>query len=553
MASSKLIRNSLLNKGFFPEVLPPCFISTNLARCFSGLINEVLEKQHNTRSSSYVRYSGTKHDGNRRYYGAVNPIPYFYLCDFIGKHWTEIESKLNQSAFSISNIKLGEEKDDRAILVPPLSEVVSNLSSQIKHSPYLLKTDIAQFFPSIYTHSIVWVAHGKDTAKEDTKRKSNTVYFNSMDWFIQQCQNGQTRGVIVGPDAFRIVAEYLVSDIDNLLHTNTGNLIIGGVRHVDDYYLGIKSEFDSSIVLSELRDILQNYDLQVNDSKTKVLSGLFPVDDIWAQELRSTRNHGTLVDQINYLLDKAFDISNNIGSQSPMKLALRRFDKFKFYDKYGWIEVEPKLQRILFHYPHCLDYLCLLLAKRVAIGKSIDKIGWKNIIEIIIDKSIGAAHHHEIVWLLWLCFVCEIDISQELIIRLCKINNSFIKSILIAAYQEGLCANIAPIRLGNSLSTDNETWLQNIVARSTGYSGARFSGSFSAEFEHLVSKGVKFIDFKKHMKLMADLHNEAISRSKYGYDAEDEDEEEDDEDYFSRYIRDFDTTEFEDINWPFNT
>ncbi|PWW16975.1 RNA-directed DNA polymerase [Chryseobacterium sp. AG844] len=532
---SKIIRSSLLNKGFFPEVLPPCFVSTNLARSFNGLIKDILGKQYHKRSSAYIRYSGTKHDGNRRYYGAVNPIPYFNLCDFIDKNWKEIDIKLQQSNFGISNIKMGKEEDDRAILVHSLSEVVSKLSSQIKHSPYLLKTDIAQFFPSIYTHSIVWAAHGREAAKKDTSRTSKTLYFNSLDWFIQQCQNGQTRGVIVGPDAFRIIAEYLVSDIDNLLQQKVDNLIIGGVRHVDDYYLGVKSEFDSSIVLSELRDILQNYELQVNDSKTQLLPGLFPIDDVWAQELRSDRNYSSLNDTINYLLDKAFDISNTIGSQSPMKLALRRLDKLKLYYKNYWSDFEPKLQRILFHFPHCLDYLCLLLAKRVAINKSIDKVGWGNIIHVILEKSIGAAHHHEIVWLLWVSFVCKIEVSQTLIARLCKINNSFVKSILIAAYQEGLCYNINSIKLGSNLSTEDETWLQNIVGRSTGYTGAKFSGLYATEFEQLVTNGVRFIDFKKHMSLMADKHKEAISKSKYGYDADNDKDEDEDEDTFNLY------------------
>ncbi|WP_294283027.1 RNA-directed DNA polymerase [uncultured Chryseobacterium sp.] len=533
---SKVIRSSLLNKGFFPEVLPPCFVSTNLARSFNGLIKDVVAKQYYKRSSEYIRYSGTKHDGNRRYYGAVNPIPYFNLCDFIDKNWKDIDIKLQQSDFSISNIKMGKEDDDRAILVSSLSEVVSKLSSQIKHSPYLLKTDIAQFFPSIYTHSIVWVAHGREVAKKDTSRTSKTLYFNSLDWFIQQCQNGQTRGVIVGPDAFRIIAEYLVSDIDNLLQQKVDNLIIGGVRHVDDYYLGVKSELDSSIVLSELRDILQNYELQVNDSKTKLLPGLFPIDDVWAQELRSDRNYNSLVDKINYLLDKAFDISNAIGSQSPMKLALRRLDKFELYYKDYWSDFEPKLQRILFHFPHCLDYLCLLLAKRMAINESLDKVGWKNIIHVILEKSIGAGHHHEIVWLLWVSFVCKIEVSSALIARLCKVNNSFVKSILIAAFQEGLCDNIDSIKLGSNLSTEDETWLQNIVGRSTGYTGAKFSGLYSTEFEKLVANGVTFIDFKKHMSLMADRHKEAISKSKYGYDADEDEDEDEDEDIFNFYF-----------------
>jgi len=526
MSTAAQIRNLLLAKGFFPEVLPPCFDSTSLSTCFSGIIRDMLKNKFNTRVSSYVRYSGTKHDGNRRFYGSVNPVPYFLVCQFIGQNWNTFETKFNDSEFGVSNLSLGDEDDDRALLVPSLSEISPKLSLKIKYAPYVIKTDIAQFFPSIYTHSLVWVAHGQKEAKQDTKRNSVNNYFNALDWYVQQCQRGQTRGIIVGPDAFRVIAEYIVCEIDNQLKQKTENVVIGGIRHVDDFYLGIKSEIDSFIVLSHLRESLQNFELQLNDNKTKLLSALHPIDDIWAQELRrlNISSFYPTSEDYNFLLDKAFDTCQNINSQSPMKIALRMIDKGKCYTSEIWVELEPKLQRISYHFPHSLDYVCLLLAKRLAIGKSIDVDGWRSIFHLIIEKSLSSNHHHELVWVIWVSFVCEIELQSDVILKLAKLENGHIKSILIAGYKAGYCKTNPGVKLGNKLSTDDENWLHNLVAKSCGYSGANFSGQFTQEFNKLVSNKVKLIDFKKHMDIISDIEKEAISKTKYGYDADNSEE-----------------------------
>lgn len=208
-----------------------------------------------------------------------------------------------------------------------------------------------------------------------------------------------------------------------------------------------------------------------------------------------------------------------------MKLALRRLDRARCYRNQIWVELEPKLQRILFHFPHCLDYVCLLLAKRFAIGKPIDEENWRSILQLIIERSLSSNHHHELVWLIWVSFVCEIELNPELILKLAKVENGHIKAILIAGYQDGYCKTNPSLKLGSSLSTDDDNWLHNLVARSCGYTGAKFSGAFSHEFEGLVTNRVKLIDFEKHMKVVSKSEKEAISKTKYGYDADTEDEE----------------------------
>lgn len=516
------IRNALLEKGFFPEILPPCFDSKDLTRGFKGLINKVEKEQFSKRSSNYIRYSGTKHDGNRRAYGTANPIPYFNACSFIASHWNTIDEKFKNSSISLGNLRLGEENEDRAIIIPTLSELSQRMSSQISFAPYIIKTDIAQFFPSIYTHTIPWAAHGISTSKQDQKHNSQTNIFNRLDWFTQQCQNSQTRGVLVGPDVFRVIAEFIVSEIDQQLTDKVGNKIIGAIRHVDDFYIGVRTEIDATIVLSELRDTLQTYELQINDSKTKILSGVEPIDDVWAQELRSSFHYSFDVKKINYALDKAHELSKQLGSQSPFKLVLRRLDNMQCYKDNSWKEIESKLQRVMYHNPHCIDYICLLLAKRYAIKGSIDKEGWSGIIGLLINRHISFNHHHEITWLLWITLVCKLDFPQDLLQKLCTVNNSHVKAILIAAYQKGLYETKPSIKLGSNLSTTDETWLHNLVGKATGYTKASFSGLFAQEFEHLASKNIKLINFKKHIVAVSDDNSHAISKSKYGYDSEDD-------------------------------
>lgn len=524
-------RDVLLAKGFFPETLPPCFDSTDLPRAMRGMIGALESKQFwKNRSTQYVRYIGTKHDGNRRPYSTPNPISYFHVANLISNYWGTFERKFGSSPFAISRPQAGGAKADRAIAIPPLSELSGRLSQNIRYAPFILKTDIAQYFPSIYTHAIPWVAHGNEAAKGDRDPKSKKVRFNQLDWACQQCQDGQTRGVLIGPDAFRIIAEFIASQIDLELQERAGDQIIGAVRHVDDFYIGVRSELDATLVLSHLRDILQNYELQINDVKTKIISGLEPVDDVWAQNLRSLQVerasplHPHSEEKTTYAIDTAYETAKRIGSESPFKLIVRRLDQARLYRGADWDYVEPKLQRALYHFPHCMDYICLLTAKRFAIGGKIDISGWGEAAAILLQKQLHFNHHHEIVWLLWLIFVCKLHISQDMIEKLSKVQNGHIRALLIAAYQDGLCPHDPNIKLGEKLNTTHSDWLENLVGRSSGYTRAKFSGNLKEEFEHLARRKVRLINFKSHMDTATEKNREAISRSKYGYDTITDDE-----------------------------
>ena len=523
----------LIQRGMFPETLPPCFVSTDLKRAFSGLVRKLNARElHKGRETDYVRYSGTKHDGNRRLFGTPNPVSYFYVASFIHEHWNDFERRFSSTPLSVSRPKLGRITDDRPIVVPSLSELTTVASSKLSRSAFVLKTDIAQFFPIIYTHAIAWSAHGIEQAKVDREPSSKNIYFNKLDFFTSNCQRGETRGVLIGPDAFRLIAEYIASGLDAEFQSRAGADIIGGARHVDDYFIGVRAEPEALAALSYLRDVLQGYNLQINDAKTKTMSGLEPLNDLWAQalrkEARGIKSWRINLDDLILFYDTSLSEARKLKSDSPIKIALRTLDQQEIYDSRHWEVIEPYLQRTLFHHSHCIDYIALIVAKRVALGKGIDKNAWKESAYELIRRHLPLNHHHEVVWLLWLLIVSKLELSEELIIATAQNSNAHIRALIVAAYLKRIIPRKPPIRLGNKLASTDENWLINVVARAGGYSGASFSGQLADEFEHLANKKVRLINFESHMNNMKRARTKAISLTRYGYDGDDYDDEQDD-------------------------
>ena len=233
------MKNRLMERGLFPETLPPCFLSVDCTRAFSGLQNFLDNRQFSSdRYSSFVNYSGTKHDGNRRPYATPHPISYYYICRFVASNWKTFSHAYRKSKFSVSTPSQSSNPYGRAVTVSSPSNLSNIVDRRMRYSPFILRADISQFFPSIYTHVVTWAAHGKSRAKKDRNHRSRGNRFNRLDFFIRNAQAGQSRGVLIGPDVYRVIAEFVASKIDLSLEERASKLIIGAARHVDDFYIG---------------------------------------------------------------------------------------------------------------------------------------------------------------------------------------------------------------------------------------------------------------------------------------------------------------------------
>jgi hypothetical protein len=485
---------------------------------------------HKKRDAPPIVYSGTKHDGSRRFYATPHVIPYYHICDFIKRNWKTFQNTFRRSPYSISSPRLADDDISRAIVVTPLSEVPSQVSRKIRYAPFILRTDIAQFYPSVYTHTISWAAHGKDQAKADRRADSLKNRFNRLDFFIQNAQSGQTKGLLIGPDAYRVVAEFVAVQIDRALYEKCKELIVGAGRHVDDFYIGVRSEMDALAVLAHLRDALREYELHVNDLKTLVTPGVVALDDPWAPRLRLISNQLTedkSEERIISFLDEAVALSRQTGTQSPVKLAVRRADRHALHQNPHFEYLEGYFQRMVYHFPHAIDYICLFVVKRFATGGAIDQQGWNDVINAGLLRHLVLGNHHEACWLLWLGIVCGVPIAPKVVDEAAKQNNQHLLVLLIQAFIEGKCEK-PRIKFATKVSSDDERWLTNLVARSTGFVRAPFSGCYVDECEHLANKHLKLINFEAHVQRVAVENVRGIANVRFGYEDEDDQDDSDD-------------------------
>ena len=86
---------------------------------------------------------------------------------------------------------------------------------------YMLCADIADCYPSIYTHSIAWALHDREVAKRsaqgDENAKALTKLGDSIDKCIREMQCGETLGIPQGSEVFDFIAEIVLAYADSQL------------------------------------------------------------------------------------------------------------------------------------------------------------------------------------------------------------------------------------------------------------------------------------------------------------------------------------------------
>lgn len=141
----------------------------------------------------------------------------------------------------------------------------------------LLRLDVSKCFDSIYTHSLPWSTLGTAAAKDFLDESRNT-FGGRFDRLMQEMNQGETNGIVIGPEFSRIFAEVILQYADRNFQRSM--LEVHGYRHrddyqvfryVDDYFIFCTSRVDLSHVERQLGIALKELKLGVNASKSTVI------------------------------------------------------------------------------------------------------------------------------------------------------------------------------------------------------------------------------------------------------------------------------------------
>jgi hypothetical protein len=151
-------------------------------------------------------------------------------------------------------------------------EMAENDIASIAHRyKFLIKSDVKNFYPSIYTHSIPWALHGKTLIRKPANRNDYSFVGNRLDKLFQNSNDGCTNGLPIGPVISDLAAELVMSAVDKQLSKAIPEDAIV-VRFKDDYRILVRSESDGRTIIKALQAALKEFRLELNDDKTQFYS-----------------------------------------------------------------------------------------------------------------------------------------------------------------------------------------------------------------------------------------------------------------------------------------
>jgi hypothetical protein len=481
--------SDLLGKGYFPKELPPCFFTVEFAKKFNQIsidlaanetkelsaISAVIQRdasltaqakneeklkarqifRNRLKFSDSVNFTIPKVGLARNTIKIPNPLHQGKLSELITLNYPYISALFADSDLSTTKPEIETEVGEGKRAVKHDNYGFFKEQSIIKSYNYQvhLKTDISKFYSSIYTHSFPWVTFG---GKERYKRnrdlnntdpaKIHVIYGDSIDNAITWCQNQQTMGIPIGPDSSLIVAEVIACHLDKLLGQRLKRKKIDwmGFRYYDDYSMFFHSELDAQTALNELRIVLAEFELKINDEKTVIGISSNELERDWALALKSFFFRPSESDQkedIWNFFSLAFKYAKEYPKESVLKLALNKFT-FVRIEKENWAFFESLLFRLGLTEPSSLSKISKIL---VSYKNLVSKNRLKVFCFEMINRNFQKGNDYELTWALWLLKEFEIQPTKDIYTAVFK--------------SKSVCASLIALDLIN----------QNVVIKSFNY------------------------------------------------------------------------------------
>lgn len=238
-----------------------------------------------------------------RCFTIIHPILYLDLVNEITdpNNWKELLKKFEEfqknssiECLSIPRKSLREKQTDTARQVLDWWKNIEQRSIHysLKYK-YCMFTDIANCYPSMYTHGIAWAIMGKSQAKAN--RNYSDHWANRVDKKIQNLQEGQTNGIPQGSSLMDFIAEIVLGYNDLEISKRLNNFSNYKILcYRDDYRIFTKTKSDAELITKILSESLSDLGLQLNSSKTKLTSNIIsnsikPGKIYWQSKISSFR------------------------------------------------------------------------------------------------------------------------------------------------------------------------------------------------------------------------------------------------------------------------
>lgn len=490
----------LLLDGYFPSQLPPPFTTNSFARRRDKVLSTIGPALPANLEMSAELFSQAKTGHGRRPMLIPNPIPQLYLANEIANSWREISNYVRKSRLSVSRIEFSSEKGEalKFTRMRELRKLRTKLSAGYRN---ILWSDVSQYFPSIYTHSIAWALHGKPTSK---KRKfDKKLLGNRLDSCVALCQEKQTSGIPIGPATSHILAEIIGVAIDLQICELLGR-VPSGYRQVDDFFLCFDDYKGAEEGLAAIVQSISAFQLQPNDLKTRIVSLEDFEDENWAgvlDRLEICTDVKKQESDIQYYFEEVFSLQKRYSDESIIKYALIHVVHFLIHEE-SWGLFESYLGRLATIYTNNLEIISETLLTYKSLGYPINESLVSRICNTIIVEHAPLEHHSEVAWALFLAREFDIKLSDTALQAVSKFRSSICGLLALDLRERGLTNKYLDTAIWDIETTRSglrgSCWLYAYEAPLKGWITAAENRHIENDkyFSVLKSLGVSFYDPK---------------------------------------------------------
>ena len=418
------IQKRLVEKGYFPDEMGFWFTSKLFAEQIRTIAHEV-SYDYKVKSKCF-KFSTPKGNINRREISLVNPYHYFFLSKKIADNWQIIDTHYNKSDISLTR-PIFRNSSERAISRKySFEDITSIFLTKSVGANYLLKIDISRYYSSIYTHSIPWALHTKDVAKVN---RGNDYIGNILDQLSRNLQDGQTKGIPIGQDTSLIISEIIGTAMDEKIMGKIN--YINMFRYVDDYYLFLDKEDDAEKALQVIRNVLREFELEINEEKTGIHNMPQSLEPKWLSQINSLsidENH--LISFINNVYSIMIDNPNG----EVLRYAFARLKRIKI-KKEQWPIIQAFLLNSFIYDATAAPLACSILSKFYHKKYGIDENMVLQVVHTLLNQNAVKDCEYELLWALWMCKLLKVKLDDELLKKANTIKSPLLILIILFDYR----------------------------------------------------------------------------------------------------------------------
>jgi hypothetical protein len=312
----------------------------------------------------FVEYASTRYNNVPRLLGIPHPQAYGRLAKCISENWEHMRGVCDNES---SKIKPYFHADKRLVVMnyDSFREKVLEKSRTSFGKRYLVNTDVASCFNSVYTHAIEWAGMGEEEAKRQlgVKDNSNKHWSKELDKWQRNTRRLETQGITIGPATSTVIVELILGVVDKRLREEKYEF----VRYVDDYVCYCADSSEAERFLQKLASELKKFKFSLNLSKTKVEPLPAAIQTDWVAKLHAAlpqkvgegKKYDT--DDTIHFLEYAISLNNQTPDGSVLKYAMQQLIHLLNDD---WIRViTDYVTNLSWHYPLLLPYLGIIFEK----------------------------------------------------------------------------------------------------------------------------------------------------------------------------------------------